>query len=62
MVAVAYKRWSFSRVSVYKALPEKILVVWIHGRLEEDMSFKIEMVAIGLSTLMFVVSRRVIRK
>ena len=39
VVAVAYKRWSFSRVSIYRALTEKILVVCKHGRLEEDVVY-----------------------
>ena len=39
MVAVAYKRWSFSRVSIYRALTEKILVVCKHCRLEEDVVY-----------------------
>ena len=39
VVAVAYKRWSFSRVSIYRALTEKILVVCKHCRLEEDVVY-----------------------
>ena len=39
MVAVACKRWSFSRASIYRALTEKIFVVWIHGRLEENVVY-----------------------
>ena len=39
MVAVACKRWSFSRASIYRALTEKIFVVWIQGRLEEDVVY-----------------------
>ena len=40
MVAVAYKRNSFSRGSKDRALTEKILVVRIHGRLEENVAYK----------------------
>ena len=39
MVTVAYKRWSLSRVSIYRVLTEKILVVCKHGRLEEDVVY-----------------------
>ena len=35
MVAVAYRRWSFTRGSNCKALTGKILVFWIGGRLRE---------------------------
>ena len=35
MVAVAYRRWSFTRGSNYKALTGKILVFWIGVRLRE---------------------------
>ena len=35
MVAVAYRRWSFTRGSNCKALTGKILVFWIGGRLWE---------------------------
>ena len=35
VVAVAYKRWSFTRESYCKALTGKILVFWIGGRLWE---------------------------
>ena len=40
VVAVAHKRCSFSRESKNGALTEKILVVWIHGRLDEDVAYK----------------------
>ena len=40
MVAVAYKRCSFSRGSKNGALTEKNLIVWIHGRLDEDVAYK----------------------
>ena len=40
VVAVAYKRCSFSRGSKNRALTEKILVVWIQGRLDEDIAYK----------------------
>ena len=39
VVAVTYKRWSLSRVSIYRVLTEKILVVCKHGRLEEDVVY-----------------------
>ena len=35
VVAVAYRRWSFTRGSSCKPLTEKILVFWIGGRLRE---------------------------
>ena len=35
MVAVAYRRWPFTRGSNWKALTGKILVIWIHGLLTE---------------------------
>ena len=35
MVAVAYRRWLFTRGSNFKALTGKILVFWIGGRLRE---------------------------
>ena len=35
MVAVAYRRWSFTRGSNCKALAGKILVIWIRGHLRE---------------------------
>ena len=35
MVAVAYRRWSFTRGSNCKALTGKVLVFWIDGRLRE---------------------------
>ena len=44
MVAVAYRRWSFTRGSYCKPLTGKILVFWIGGRLRE-------VVAHGGSTL-----------
>ena len=40
VVAVTYKRESFSRVCIYRPLTEKILVVCIHGRLEEHVVYK----------------------
>ena len=33
VVTVAYKRWSFTRRSNYRALTGKNLVLWIDGRL-----------------------------
>ena len=35
MVAVAYRRWSFTRDFNCKALIGKVLVFWIGGRLRE---------------------------
>ena len=35
MVAVSYKRWSFTRGSNCKAFRGEILVFWISGRLRE---------------------------
>ena len=35
MVEVAYARWSFTRVSNYIALTEKVSLFWIGGRLWE---------------------------
>ena len=35
MVAVAYRRWSFTRGSNCKALTVRVLVFWIGGRLWE---------------------------
>ena len=35
MVAVAYRRWSFTRGSNFNALTGKVLVFWIGGRLRE---------------------------
>ena len=35
VVAVAYRRWSFTRGSNCKALTGKVLVFWIGGRLWE---------------------------
>ena len=34
VVAVAYRRWSFTRGSNCKALTGKILVIWIGGRFQ----------------------------
>ena len=57
MVAVVYKRWSFSRASIYRVLTKKILVVFIHGRLEDYVVYNRDIARGGL-TVMFVVSRR----
>ena len=46
MVAVAYRRWSFTRGSNCKVLTGKILMLWIGGRLRE-------VVAYGGSTVYF---------
>ena len=35
MVAVAHRRWPFTRGSNWKALTGKILVIWIRGLLTE---------------------------
>ena len=35
MVAVAYRRWSFTRDSHCKSLTREVLVFWIVGRLRE---------------------------
>ena len=40
MVAVAYRRWSFTRGSNYKALTGKILVFWIGVRLREVIAHR----------------------
>ena len=40
MVAVAYRRWSFTRGSNCKALTGKILVFWIGGNLLEVVAYK----------------------
>ena len=40
MVAVAYRRWSFTRGSKCKALTEKILPFWIGGNLWEVVVYK----------------------
>ena len=40
MVAVAYRRWSFTRGSNCKALTEKILLFWIGGNLWEVVAYK----------------------
>ena len=50
MVAVAYRRWLFTRGSNCKALTGKILVFWIGGRLRE-------VVAHGGSTVVTCCSR-----
>ena len=40
MVAVAYRRWSFTRGSNCKALTGKILVFWIGGRLWDVAAYE----------------------
>ena len=40
MVAVAYRRWSFTRGFNCKALAGKILVLWIGGRLWETIAYE----------------------
>ena len=40
VVAVAYRRWSFTRGSNCKALTEKVLVFWIGGRLWEVVAYE----------------------
>ena len=52
MVAVAYRRWSFTRGFNSKALAGKILVFWIGGRLWETIAYeRTEVVAHGGSTV-----------
>ena len=51
MVAVAYRRWSFTtRGSNWKALTGKILVLWIGGGLWEVVAYE-KVVANGGSTI-----------
>ena len=38
VVAVAYRRWSFTRGSNCKALTGKVLVFWISGHLREEVA------------------------
>ena len=38
VVAVAYRRWSFTRGSHCKALTGKVLVFWISGHLQEEVA------------------------
>ena len=40
MIAVAYRRWSFTRGFNSKALAGKILVFWIGGRLWETIVYE----------------------
>ena len=40
VVAVAYRRWSFTRGSNCKALTGKVLVFWIGGRLWEVVAYE----------------------
>ena len=40
MVAVAYRRWSFTRGFNFKALARKILVFWIGGRFWETIAYE----------------------
>ena len=40
MVAVAYRRWSFTKGYNCKDLPGKVLVFWIGGRLWEVVAYK----------------------
>ena len=40
MVAVAYRRWSFTRGFNCKALAGKILVFWIGGHLWETIAYE----------------------
>ena len=39
-VAVAYRRWSFTRGSKCNALTQKTLVFWIGGRLWEVVAYE----------------------
>ena len=40
VVAVACRRWSFTRGSNYKSLAGKVLVFWIGGRLWEVVAYE----------------------
>ena len=40
MVAVAYRRWLFTRSSNCKASTGKVLVFWIGGRLREVVAYE----------------------
>ena len=40
VVAVAHRRWSFSRDSNYKALTGKVLMVWLGRRLWEVVAYE----------------------
>ena len=40
MVAVAYRRWSFTKGSNCKALTGEVLVFWISGRLWEVVAYE----------------------
>ena len=40
VVAVAYRRWSFTRGSNCKALTGKVLVFWLGGRLWEVVAYE----------------------
>ena len=47
MVAVAYRRWSFSRGSNCKALTGKVLVFWLRDRLRELVAHGSSLVSCG---------------
>ena len=51
MVAVAYRRWSFTRGSNFRALTAKILVFWIGGCLWEVVAYGGSTVLIYFFTL-----------
>ena len=40
VVAVAYRRWLFTRSSTCKAFTRKVLVFWIGGRLREVVAYE----------------------
>ena len=40
MVAVAYRRWLFTRSSNCKAFTRKVLVFWIGGSLREVVAYE----------------------
>ena len=40
MVAVAYRRWLFTRSSNCKAFTGKVLVLWIGGSLREVVAYE----------------------
>ena len=54
MVAVAYRRWSFTRGSNFKSLTGKILVFWFGGSLSVMGGDRLrEVVTNGGSTVLF---------
>ena len=47
VVAVAYRRWSFSRSSNCKALTGKVLLFWLRDRLREVVAHGSSLVSCG---------------